>query len=138
MYTAGVLSRFCLGATLTATLIMTGCAANMAANGQNGPELSLVSQEKSRQEVERHLGVPIKILKLNGGQYIATYDVHAKTEPSLARAAAHGALDVFTIGLWEVIGGPAEIYLGRRVLVSARYDKSNQLLTLQSRPKELF
>ncbi|MEH6445206.1 MAG: hypothetical protein V7784_15030 [Oceanospirillaceae bacterium] len=138
MYQAKILSRIRLGATLIATLIMTGCAANMAANGQNGPELSLISQEKSRREVERHLGLPINILNLKGGQYIATYDVHAKTEPSLARAMGHGALDVVTLGLWEVIGGPAEMYHGRRVIVSARYDKANQLLTLQSRPKGLF
>ena len=135
MYTAGVLSKFSLGATLIATFIMTGCAAKMAANGQNGPELSLVSQEKSRREVERHLGLPISILNLEGGQYIATYDIHAKREPSLSRAALHGALDLMSIGLWEVVGGPAEIYHGRRVIVSAKYDKANQLLTLQSRPK---
>jgi hypothetical protein len=77
--------------------------------------MKLVQKETLRQDVEHHLGSPISTSKLANGHTIATYDVQSKTDPSLLRAAGHGTLDLFTLGLWEVVGGPAEVYMGRRV-----------------------
>lgn len=121
-----------LAIILMVTTLMTGCAANMAANGQNGPDLQIVQQEKSRREIEHYLGTPETVLTHDNGHSVATYDVEAKTKPSIARAAGHGAMDLLTLGLWEFVGGPAEMYMGRRVLVSVEYDREGKLIALDS------
>lgn len=118
--------------------LVTGCAANMAATGQNGPDIEVASQETTRQEVERQLGSPKEVKKLKNGHFLAIYNIQASTEPNLLRAAGHGTMDLFTIGLWEIVGGPMEAYIGRRILVTAEYDRQNNLIALDSKPQEFF
>lgn len=117
---------------------LSGCAANMAATGRDGPDLAVVAQEATRLDVERQLGSPVKTQQLGNGEYIAVYDVEPRTKANLARAAGHGVLDVFTFGLWEVVGGPLEAVNARRVLVTARYSKSDKLLGLTSKAKPVL
>jgi len=116
---------------IASTILTTGCAANMAANGQNGPDLNIVQQEKSRRDIERHLGAPESVLILENGHQVATYNVEARTKPNLLRAAGHGTMDLFTLGLWEVVGGPTEMYIGRRVSVAVEYDRNGQFMALK-------
>ncbi|WP_282168685.1 hypothetical protein [Ruegeria atlantica] len=117
---------------------LSGCAANMAATGRDGPDLSVVSQEATRFNVERQLGSPDELQQQANGDWVAVYDVEPRTKPNLARAAGHGTLDLFTFGLWEVVGGPLEVAHARRVLVTARYDQSGKLLQMTSKPKPIF
>jgi len=113
-------------------ILMTGCAANMAAQGQNGPNMELVKQENNRRDIERYLGLPVEITPQGEGHYLAIYDVEARTEPNMTRAAGHATMDLFTFGLWEIIGGPTEVYMGRRVKVTVEYDENNQFVNLTS------
>jgi hypothetical protein len=117
---------------------ITSCSANMAYTGQNGPDMQIVMNEGTRHDVEIHLGSPYELTELSTGNYIALYDVQAKTESSFARAAGHGTLDLFTLGLWEVVGGPAEGYLGRRVVVTVEYDNEDNLVRLDSKQKDFI
>ena len=117
---------------------LSGCAANMAATGSDGPDLSVVSQEATRFNVERQLGSPEELKQQANGDWVAVYDVEPRTKPNLARAAGHGTLDLFTFGLWEVVGGPLEVAHARRVLVTARYDQSGKLLQMTSKPKPIL
>ncbi|WP_377191419.1 hypothetical protein [Ruegeria meonggei] len=117
---------------------LSGCAANMAATGSDGPDLSVVSQKATRFNVERQLGAPEKLQQQANGDWVAVYDVEPRTKPNLARAAGHGTLDLFTFGLWEVVGGPLEVAHARRVLVTARYDQSGKLLQMTSKPKPIL
>lgn len=110
----------------------------MAATGRDGPDLAVVRQEGTRQQVERQLGSPVSLRAEPNGEVSAIYDVEPRTKPNLTRAAAHGTLDLFTFGLWEVVGGPLEVAGNRRVLVTARYDRSGKLLARTSKPKPLF
>ena len=123
---------------LTLGAALSGCAANMAAKGSDGPDLSVVSQEATRLDVERQLGSPEQLQQQANGDWVAVYDVEPRTKPNLARAAGHGTLDLFTFGLWEVVGGPLEVAHARRVLVTARYDNSGKLLQLTSKPKPIL
>ena len=123
---------------LTLGVALSGCAANMAAKGSDGPDLSVVSQEATRMDVERQLGSPEQLQQQTNGDWVAVYDVEPRTKPNLARAAGHGTLDLFTFGLWEVVGGPLEVAHARRVLVTARYDDAGKLLQLTSKPKPIL
>jgi hypothetical protein len=123
---------------LSIGVTLSGCAANMAATGSDGPDLSVVSREATRFNVERQLGSPETLKQQTNGDWVAIYDVEPRTKPNLARAAGHGTLDLFTFGLWEVVGGPLEVAHARRVLVTARYDKSGKLLQMNSKPKPIL
>ena len=123
---------------LTLGVALSGCAANIAAKGSDGPDLSVVSQEATRMDVERQLGSPEQLHQQANGDWVAVYDVEPRTKPNLARAAGHGTLDLFTFGLWEVVGGPLEVAHARRVLVTARYDDAGKLLQLTSKPKPIL
>lgn len=123
---------------LSIGVTLSGCSANMAATGRDGPDLNVVSQEATRFNVERQLGSPETLQQQANGDWVAVYDVEPRTKPSLARAAGHGTLDLFTFGLWEVVGGPLEAAHARRVLVTARYDSSGKLLQMTSKPKPIL
>jgi hypothetical protein len=59
------------------------------------------------------------------------YSKGAKT----GRAVFHGAADVLTLGLWEVVGTPTEaVFDGRQVAFEVTYDASEKVekvVTLQ-------
>ena len=136
MNTSTVYTR--IGAALFTVALMTGCAANMAATGQNGPDMDIVMQETTRLDVERHLGSPVDVRNMSNGHTVALYEAQANIDPNMARAVAHGTLDLFTFGLWEVVGGPGEAYMGRRVEVTVEYDEQGNLFSLDSQQKNVF
>lgn len=113
-------------------LLFEGCAANMAASGQNGPDLNVVKRQQSRDEVERMLGMPAETIKRSDGAIVELYLVEARTEPDMTRAAGHAAADLFTFGLWEFVGGPIEAYHGRRQRVVVEYDESDQVVSVMT------
>lgn len=125
-------------AALALGVSLSGCAVNMAATGRDGPDLNVVRQEATRLDVERQLGSAVRTQQMGDGEYIAVYDVEPRTKSNMARAAGHGVLDLFTFGLWEVVGGPLEAANARRVLVTARYNKSDKLIELTSKAKPVL
>lgn len=75
--------------------------------------------------------------------FVQGYSKGAKT----SRAVFHGAADVFTLGLWEVVGTPTEaVFDGTKVTYEITYDENNRVekvvpLTEKSRekaPKEVI
>jgi hypothetical protein len=50
----------------------------------------------------------------------------------------HGALDIFTLSIWEVVGGPVEAYKDRRLEVMVEYDSRDNVVRLESKQKELL
>ena len=43
------------------------------------------------------------------------------------RALGHGALDLFTLGLWEIAGTPIEAMQGETYTLTVEYDKSDKV-----------
>jgi len=112
--------------------LLQGCAASMAAQGQNGPDMNVVKRQQNRDDVERMLGLPVETIRRTDGEMVELYIVEARTEPDMTRAAGHAAADLFTFGLWEFVGGPVEAYQGRRQRVIVQYDENDRVMSVMT------
>ncbi len=112
--------------------LLQGCAANMAAQGQNGPDINVVKRQQTRDDVERMLGLPFDTIRRTDGEIVELYIVEARTEPDAARAAGHATADLFTLGLWEFVGGPVEAYQARRQRVVVHYDENDHVVSVMA------
>jgi hypothetical protein len=79
--------------------------------------------------VVAELGAPIQTISRDG----ATVDFYTFTQgysglEKGGRAVLHGAADVFTLGLWEIVGTPIEgVANGTKVSVEVTYDRENRV-----------
>ena len=55
------------------------------------------------------------------------FELQRGNAPSGGRALAHGAIDLFTLGLWEVIGTPIEAMQGESYTLTIEYDKQDKV-----------
>jgi hypothetical protein len=94
--------------------LLSACSVGMALSGSENPDLGAIKVGASRGEVEMHLGSPKNSTTLADGRRTDVYEYEIGNEPSAARAIGHGAMDVMTLGLWEVIGTPIEGVQGER------------------------
>jgi hypothetical protein len=91
-----------------ALIPLAGCSVGMAMSGKNSPSLGAVRQGITRGEVEMHLGQPVQQATQPDGRVISTYEYQVGNDPSAGRAIGHAAMDVLTLGAWEIIGTPIE------------------------------
>ncbi len=100
-----------------------GCAAFKATQQPPKRDMGVLAQGVPRTHVIAELGAPMWSEQHEGD----TVDVFAfkqgyKKSTKAARALAHGAADVATFGLWEVVGIPAETLIdGTDVQVEVHY-----------------
>ena len=80
-------------------------------SGKHAPNLGMVKVGVSRGEIELNLGHPVKTVTLDNGNRIDTYEYEIGNESSPWRAVGHGVLSVITIGIWEIVGTPIELFL---------------------------
>jgi hypothetical protein len=105
----GKLGSFVLMATILLLFSSTGCSVFMAAKQPDKKDLSCLSAGTPRNAVLAELGQPIHTemkegKRLDSFSFTQGYSKEAK----VGRAFFHGAADVFTLGLWEVVGTPTE------------------------------
>lgn len=75
-------------------------------------------------------GMPAATETKNGRTYEIFKFVNGYTAGTKAgRAVFHGAADVVTLGLWEVVGTPTEgvFFTGDEMVFRVRYDKDDQI-----------
>lgn len=112
-----------------ALLIGSGCSVYMAAKQPRAKDLSVLKEGTPRSHVIAELGAPAWSGEKGGNKV----DVFAFTQGYSAGAKAgraffHGAADVFTLGLWEVIGTPVEsVASGTEMKVEVIYDGNDQV-----------
>jgi hypothetical protein len=111
-------------ATLVATL--SGCSVGMAASGKPAPDLSAVRVSADRSDIELRLGAPVRTGTDGEGRNVAVYRYEIGNEPSAGRAIGHGVMDVLTLGLWEVVGTPVEVFQGERYELTVVYDENGK------------
>ena len=94
-------------------LPLLSCSVYMAAK-KEGVSIDELNQCKTRSCVISKGAIPIDDKKNEYGEIVEeTYQVQ-KPKGSAGRAAMHGVLDVFTLGIWEAVGTPIEGSVGKK------------------------
>ena len=98
---------------LLSFLFLSSCSVFMAAK-KEGVSIDELNQCRTRSCILSKGAIPIDAKKNEYSEVIEeTYQVQKPTG-SAGRAAMHGVLDVFTLGLWEVAGTPIEGSAGKK------------------------
>ena len=107
----------------------TGCATVMAAHQPGQKNLGVLAVGTPRDSVIAELGAPVTTETENGNKvdifkFVQGYSQANKT----VRTIGHGVADVFTLGLWEVVGTPTEAtFHGQDLAVKVTYDQNNDV-----------
>lgn len=115
---------------LTLMLGSSGCSVYMAAKQPDAKDVGLFKSGTPRSMILAEFGLPTASEVRGDGK---TYDVYSFTQGYSAgakagRAVFHGAADVLTLGLWEVIGTPTEgVFDGDKMAFEIRYDKDMKI-----------
>jgi hypothetical protein len=112
---------------IVALLLISGCSVGMALSGKEDPNLNIVRSGASRGEIELQLGDPVSISTESNGCTRCLYEFSQGNNPSAGRAIAHGAMDVLTLGIWEVVGTPIEGFKGTKRRVEIVYGPDNKV-----------
>ena len=121
-----------LGLLATMCFATSGCAVYMAANQPGNKNFDLLKPGMPREAIVGEFGAPITSDEKDGEKTDVYKFVQGYPQGEKAfRAVGHGAMDVLTLGLWEVIGTPAEgIMHGKDVALKILYDKENKVKTV--------
>ncbi|KQX03302.1 MULTISPECIES: hypothetical protein [Acinetobacter] len=128
------LSKIILCAVIS---LNTGCAAVMATKQPTKKDLSIFNKGVDRSLIIAEIGAPITSEFKNGKRYeIYTFMQGYSKANKISRAVWHGAADVVTFGLWEIIGTPTEsAFNGKKTSYEMIFDaddhlESSKLLTM--------
>ena len=126
------MSRLIKLSILMSLLFLSSCSVFMAAK-KEGVSIDELNQCRSRSCIISKGAIPIESEKNESGEVIEeTYQVQ-KPKGSAGRAAMHGVLDVFTLGLWEVAGTPIEGSMGEKEMYSIRiyYEDGDKIKSIE-------
>lgn len=115
--------------TIIFALLLSGCGVYMAAKQPDAKNIDLFTVGTPRALMLAEFGLPTVSEVRNGRKYeifkfVNGYSAGAKA----GRAIFHGAADVLTLGLWEVVATPTEgIFSGDEMAFQVRYDKDDRI-----------
>ena len=119
-----------IGFIMVATLTMQiGCSVFMAAKQPPKKNLGVLKENSPRSLLIAELGQPITTQTIEGNivdvfSFTQGYSKSAKA----GRAIFHGVADIFTIGVWEVVGTPAEyVFDGKKLTFEVTYDDNEKV-----------
>jgi outer membrane protein assembly factor BamE (lipoprotein component of BamABCDE complex) len=127
MRLTGLLAR--LAVAISCAHILMGCSVYMAANQPDKKDLGVLKSGTPRNAVLAELGTPIETTTRSGAKVdVFTFTQGYSGVEKGGRAVLHGAADVLTLGLWEVIGTPIEgVANGTKVSVEVSYDREDRV-----------
>ncbi|MCQ4189691.1 MULTISPECIES: hypothetical protein [Methylocystis] len=120
--------RIFIGAALCWAL--SGCSVYMATKQPDAKNVDLFTVGTPRTLMLAEFGMPAATETKNGRTYEIFKFVNGYTAGAKAgRAVFHGAADVVTLGLWEVVGTPTEgvFFTGDEMVFRVRYDKDDRI-----------
>ncbi len=141
MRTKSFLRPLLLGSLLLLSFsVLTNCSVYMAAKQPKEKNIDVLSIGTPRSLVLAELGQPVTSEIRDGNKV----DIFAFTQGYSAgnrtgRAVWHGVADVFTLGLWEVVGTPVEAaFDGTKVSYEVTYkdDKVAKVVPLTEKSRE--
>ncbi|MCB0325081.1 MAG: hypothetical protein KDD69_15965 [Bdellovibrionales bacterium] len=126
---------------LVAVLLVTpvavgqsGCSVALAVQGKEEPDMSEIEVGTTRGQIELQLNAPVSSAPNTEGGVTDTYYYYTGDEPSPGRAVLHGALDVLTLFIWELIGTPIELAQGSKKAIEVDYDANDYVMAIRKVP----
>ena len=121
--------QLCILAMLACSSL-AGCSVYMAANQPDKKDMGVLKSGTPRSVVVAELGAPVETITRGGAKVdLFTFVQGYSGLEKGGRAVLHGAADVFTLGLWEVVGTPIEGYAnGTKVSVEITYDREDRVV----------
>jgi hypothetical protein len=122
-------SLLSLSVAVVVLTLQSGCSVFMAAKQPPKKDLAVLEVGTHRARLIAEFGAPVHTETKDGNKvdvfkFVQGYSTGAKT----GRAVFHGAADVFTLGLWEVVGTPTEAaFDGQDMAVQVSYDAQDQV-----------
>lgn len=118
---------------LVTVLTSSGCAVVMASNQPSKKNLSVLNTGISRNHVIAEFGAPVASEYKDGQRVeIYTFQQGYSKANKTSRVIWHGLADVASIGLWEVIGTPAESYFdGKKLSYQVIFDQNDNVASHQ-------
>ena len=121
--------KFILFTVLLAVLAISvsGCSVFMAAKQPEKKDISLLKEGVSRAVLISEFGAPVISEYKNDKRFeIFKFVQGYSTGAKAGRAFFHGAASVATLGLWELVGTPAEItFNGDEMAFQVSYDEND-------------
>ena len=114
---------------LAAALLISGCSVFMAAKQPGKLDVSLFSIGTYRALLLAEFGLPV-VSEMKDGKKVEIFKFKQgySSGSKAGRAVFHGVADVFTLGLWEVIGTPTEgAFDGTDMAYQVTYDKDEKI-----------
>ena len=118
---------------LTLALMASGCSVAMSAK-KRGTSMTKVRESRTRASLLANDGVEIITAKKDEKGTLIYEDLMVeKPTGSSARAVGHGILDVFTLGIWEVVGTPVEGHMTKKESAPIRvyYDENENITKIE-------
>jgi hypothetical protein len=126
------IGRFCV--LVLSLIFIAGCAVVMATQQPSRKDFAVLSKGVDRSRVVAELGSPLTTEMKDGKRNDVFYVKQGySTGAKAGRAIFHGIADVFTLGLWEVVGTPVEaVASGTDVKVAVFYDSSDKVERIET------
>jgi len=113
-------------------ITLSGCSVYMATQQPDKKDLSLLQMGTPRSTLLGELGYPQAQTEHDGKKWdIWRFKQGYSGGAKVGRAAGHAAMDVLTLGVWEVVGTPVEAAAdGTMVAYEVSYDTSNNVSSI--------
>jgi len=118
---------------LSCSVFLSGCSVYMATNQPAKKDLSILKEGTPREFVLAEFGVPVFSEKEADKRFeiYRFYEGSAKGWKT-SRALFHAAADVFSLGLWELVGTPAEMAVkGNKLAAKVIYDENDRIVSAE-------
>lgn len=112
-------------------LFFTSCSVGMALHGKPEPNVGALTIGQDRDIVLLNLGQPEQTY-FTEDKKVDVFEIQKGNAPSGGRALGHGAMDVLTLGLWEIIGTPIEATIGSKQMLTIEYDENEKVTKIFS------
>lgn len=112
---------------LVGVMAISGCSVFMAAKQPEKKDIDLLQEGVTRTQLISEFGAPVISEYKNGKRFeIFKFVQGYSTGAKAGRAFLHGAANVATLGLWELVGTPTEItFSGDDMAFQVQYDESD-------------